>query len=122
MLLPLLDEALILLHDVIVVEHSETKSMLKHFRLEILKHHVRVPKLFIGCHVFGVRNFTVKRHDRPKRITLGNQTQFPRRKIMIIALDIHHGLLNGLQSLLLQIMDRHSHNHGPYGFPVVEDA
>lgn len=39
-LLPFLLELFVLLHDIIVVEHSETELMLEHLGLEILEHHV----------------------------------------------------------------------------------
>jgi len=122
MLFPLLNKALILLHDVVVVENCKPKSMLKHLGLEIFEHHVSIAELLIRGHVLGVRNLAVERHDWTERVTLGNQTQLARRKVMVVAFDIHHRLFNRLQRLFLKILDRHSHHHGPNRLTVVKNA
>lgn len=122
MLFPLLNKALILLHDIVVVEDRKPKTMLKHLRLEIFEHHVSIAELFIRRHVLRVRNLAVKCHDRTERVTLGNQTQLAWRKVMIVTLDIHHRLFNRLQRFFLKILDRHRHHHGPNRLAVVKNA
>jgi len=83
---------------------------------------VSIAELLIRGHVFGVRNLAVERHDWTERVTLGNQTQLARRKVMVVALDIHHRLFNRLQRLFLKILDRHCHHHGPNRLTVVKNA
>lgn len=81
-----------------------------------------IAELLIRSHVLGVRNLAVERHDWTERVTLGNQTQLARRKVMVVTLDIHHRFFNRLQRLFLKIVDRHIHHHCPNRLTVVKNA
>ena len=122
MLLPFLHELLILLHNVVIVENSEAIRMLKHLRLQILQHHVRVLQLLVGGHVLGVRNLPVESHDGPEGVAFWDQTQFARREIVVFTLSVHFGFLHWAQVVFLQVLDWHLHDHGPDRFSVVENA
>ena len=64
-----------------------------------------VLKFFVGCHVLGVRYFSVEGHNWPKGVTFWYEPQLSRRKVVVFAVAIHLFLLNCFQVVLLQIFD-----------------
>ena len=98
--LPFEFEFLILLHDVVVVEDCEAKLMLIHLALQILEHHMSEAKFLVCSHILGMRQLSVKGHDRSESVSLWNQSKFARGKVMIFTMAIHFALLDCSQIIL----------------------
>jgi hypothetical protein len=95
--------------------------VLEHLGLQILEHHVSILQLLVGGHILCVRQLSIECHDGPECLTFGNETKFARRKVVILTMTVHLGLLDGLKSFLEQILNTQLHHHAPNVLPVVKD-
>ena len=97
--MPSLHKGLVALHDVIVVENCETERMFEHFGFQVLKHHVGVPEFVVGGLTFlelaSRDDLTIKGHDRPEGVALGDQTQFPWGLVVVLAEGLHGFFVHG---------------------------
>ena len=53
-----------------------------------------IPELFIGCHIFGVRDFSIECHDRSKCVALRDQSELTRSEVMVLTLVSHFYFIN----------------------------
>lgn len=79
-------------------------------------------QLFVGRHMFGVRQFTIESHDWPKCFSFGDEAQFSWRKVVIFTVSIHFRLLNKIEIIFEQIFDGETHDYRPNRFAIVENS
>jgi len=104
-LFPAFNEFFVFLHDVVIVKDCEAKTILEHFGLEVLQHHVSKLQFFVSGHVLAVRDLAVESHDWAESITFRDQSQFSRREVVVFAVTVHLNFLNRLQRFFLKVVD-----------------